>query len=92
MGRNLVQQIIEARWVAGKPIAGSEVAIRIDQTLTQDATGMMAYLQLEAMGVPHVKTRLPVSQVNQDMSAPGMRGGQSKERRRDLCERSFGAL
>jgi aconitate hydratase len=71
MGRNLVQQIIDAHRVAGEPIAGKEVAIRIDQTLTQDATGTMAYLQFEAMGVPRVKTSLSVSYVDHNMLQTG---------------------
>jgi aconitate hydratase len=71
MGRNLVQQIIDAHRVAGEPIAGKEVAIRIDQTLTQDATGTMAYLQFEAMGVPRVKTGLSVSYVDHNMLQTG---------------------
>ena len=50
--------------VEGEPSAGAEVALRIDQTLTQDATGTMAYLQFEALGVPRVKTELSVSYVD----------------------------
>ncbi len=50
MGKNVVQKILDAHLVEGEPVPGQEVAIRIDQTLTQDATGTMAYLQFEAMG------------------------------------------
>ncbi|MBI5233452.1 MAG: hypothetical protein HY880_03780, partial [Deltaproteobacteria bacterium] len=50
MGKNITQKIIDSHMVSGEPQAGKEVAIRIDQTLTQDATGTMAYLQFEAMG------------------------------------------
>lgn len=49
MGKNLTQKIIEAHLVSGKMFPGEEIAIRIDQTLTQDATGTLAYLQFEAM-------------------------------------------
>ena len=52
MGKNIVQKIIDAHYVGGEKKPGKEVAVRIDQTLTQDATGTMAYLQFEAMGVP----------------------------------------
>ena len=45
-------------------VTGTEIAIKIDQTLTQDATGTMAYLQFEAMGIPKVKTELSVSYVD----------------------------
>lgn len=61
MGQNLAQKIISQHLVAGSMVPGEEIAIRIDQTLTQDATGTMAYLQLEAMGIPRVRTKLSVS-------------------------------
>ncbi|MFQ5431627.1 MAG: aconitate hydratase [Nitrospinota bacterium] len=64
MGLNLTQKIIKAHLVEGQMAAGKQVAIRIDQTLTQDATGTMAYLQFEAMGVPRVKTKLSVSYID----------------------------
>ncbi|MBI5560404.1 MAG: aconitate hydratase [Deltaproteobacteria bacterium] len=64
MGKNVTQKIIENHLVSGEPKPGSEVAVRIDQTLTQDATGTMAYLQFEAMGVEKVKTKLSVSYVD----------------------------
>ena len=51
---NLTQKILNAHLVSGKPAAGEEVSIRIDQTLTQDSTGTMAYLQFEAMGIGRV--------------------------------------
>jgi len=71
MGKNLVQKIFEAHRVAGELIPGKEVAIRIDQTLTQDATGTMAYLQFEAMGIPRVRTKLSVSYVDHNMLQTG---------------------
>ncbi len=61
---NLTQKIIKAHLVKGELKAGSPIEIRIDQTLTQDATGTMAYMQLEAMGVDQVKTDLSVSYVD----------------------------
>lgn len=71
MGRNLTQKIIDAHLVEGKAVAGEEIAFRIDQTLTQDATGTMAYLQFEAMGIPRVKTKLSVSYVDHNMLQSG---------------------
>jgi aconitate hydratase len=68
---NLVQKIINAHLVTGKPVAGEEIGIRIDQTLTQDATGTMAYLQFEAMGIPKVQTKLSVSYVDHNMLQTG---------------------
>jgi aconitate hydratase len=68
---NLVQKIIQNHLVSGKPIAGEEIGIRIDQTLTQDATGTMAYLQFEAIGIPAVQTKLSVSYVDHNMLQTG---------------------
>ena len=67
----VVQKIIDAHYVSGERKIGSPVAIRIDQTLTQDATGTMAYLELEAMKVPAVKTELSVSYVDHNMMQNG---------------------
>ncbi len=64
MGLNLTQKIIKSHLVEGTLDAGTPITIKIDQTLTQDATGTMAYLQFEAMGVPRVKTKLSVSYVD----------------------------
>jgi aconitate hydratase len=62
--KTLTEKILNEHIVEGNPHAGEQVAIRIDQTLTQDATGTMAYLQFEAMGVAAVKTELSVSYVD----------------------------
>ena len=61
---NVVEKILAAHLVEGDPARDAEVGIRIDQTLTQDATGTMAYLQFESMGVPHVRNELAVSYVD----------------------------
>ncbi|MHB1748678.1 MAG: hypothetical protein ACYCR3_00965, partial [Acidithiobacillus sp.] len=61
MAMNVTQKILAAHLVSGTLEAGSSIAIRIDQTLTQDATGTMAYLQFEALGLPRVRTELSVS-------------------------------
>lgn len=71
MGHNLTRKIISAHLVAGEAVAGNEIAIKIDQTLTQDATGTMAYLQFEAMGVPRVKTELSVSYIDHNTLQTG---------------------
>ena len=62
--QNVVQKIIAAHLVEGDPAKDAELGIRIDQTLTQDATGTMAYLQFESMDVPHVRNELAVSYVD----------------------------
>jgi len=60
-------KILESHLVSGRLVPGEEIAIKIDQTLTQDATGTMAYLQFEAMGVDRVKTELSVSYIDHNM-------------------------
>jgi len=64
MGKSLTRKILEEHLVVGEYLPGQEIGIRIDQTLTQDATGTMAYLQFEAMGLKQVKTELSVSYVD----------------------------
>jgi len=64
MGENVVEKILKTHIIEGEPKKGNEVGIKIDQTLTQDATGTMAYLQFEAMKVPKIKTELSVSYVD----------------------------
>ncbi|MFH1755153.1 MAG: aconitate hydratase [Candidatus Latescibacterota bacterium] len=71
MGMNLARKILQEHLVSGKLAAGEEISIRIDQTLTQDATGTMAYLQFEAMGIPRVKTKLSVSYVDHNTLQAG---------------------
>jgi len=62
--KNITEKILAAHLVEGDPAKDAELGIRIDQTLTQDATGTMAYLQFESMGVPRVKTEVSVSYVD----------------------------
>ena len=64
MGKTIAEKIIAAHLVSGDMTRGSEVALKIDQTLTQDATGTMAYLEFETMGIPRVKTELSVAYVD----------------------------
>jgi len=63
-GLTIAQKIIKAHLVEGEMIKGSPIGLRIDQTLTQDATGTMAYLEFEAMGIPRVKTELSVAYID----------------------------
>lgn len=71
MGQTLAEKILAKHLVSGTLDTGEEVAIHIDQTLTQDATGTMAYLQFEAMGVPRVRTEVSVSYVDHNMLQAG---------------------
>jgi len=64
VGKTLTHKIIESHIAAGRIEPGSEIGIRIDQTLTQDATGTMAYLQFEAMGIGRVRTELSMSYID----------------------------
>ena len=64
MGKTIAQKIIASHLVAGDMTVGSEVALRIDQTLTQDATGTMAYLEFETMGIERVKTEFSIAYVD----------------------------
>ncbi len=71
MGYTVSQKIIKKHLIDGDMTVGSSVALRIDQTLTQDATGTMAYLEFEAMGVPRVKTELSVAYVDHNTLQAG---------------------
>ena len=71
MGYTIAEKIIKAHLVSGEMITGSEIGLRIDQTLTQDATGTMAYLQLEAMEIDRVKTELSVAYIDHNTLQAG---------------------
>ncbi len=71
MGLTIAQKIIKEHLVSGEMTPGSEIALRIDQTLTQDATGTMAYLEFETMGVPRVKTELSVAYIDHNTLQSG---------------------
>lgn len=71
MGQNLTRKILADHLVSGELQPGREIGVRVDQTLTQDATGTMAYLQFEAMGIPRVRTKLSVSYVDHNMLQTG---------------------
>ena len=68
---NLTQKILDAHLLSGNLIPGEEISIRIDQTLTQDSTGTMAYLQFEAMGIGRVKTRRSVAYIDHNTLQTG---------------------
>ena len=71
MGYTIAEKIIKAHLICGEMRVGEEIGLRIDQTLTQDATGTMAYLQLEAMGIPRVKTELSVAYIDHNTLQAG---------------------
>ena len=71
MGMTIGQKLIKSHLVSGDMTVGSEVGLKIDQTLTQDATGTMAYLELEAMGIEQVKTELSVAYIDHNTLQTG---------------------
>lgn len=71
MGLTLTEKILKAHLVDGEFVKGHEIGIRIDQTLTQDATGTMAYLEYEAMGVPRVRTEKSVAYIDHNTLQSG---------------------
>lgn len=71
MGLTLAEKILKAHLVEGEMVKGSEIGIKIDQTLTQDSTGTMAYLQFEAMGIDQVKTKRSVAYIDHNMLQQG---------------------
>ena len=71
MGMTIAEKIIKAHLVEGEMVKGTDIGLRIDQTLTQDATGTMAYLEFEAMGVPRVKTERSVAYIDHNTLQTG---------------------
>ena len=71
MGLTIAQKIIRDHLISGEMTPGSEIALRIDQTLTQDATGTMAYLEFEAIGIPRVRTELSVAYIDHNTLQSG---------------------
>ncbi|WP_419025549.1 aconitate hydratase [Emergencia sp.] len=71
MGLTIAQKIIKEHLISGEMTVGSEIALRIDQTLTQDATGTMAYLEFETMGIPRVRTELSVAYIDHNTLQSG---------------------
>ncbi len=67
MAKTLTEKILASHLVEGSLEKGAEIGIRIDQTLTQDATGTMAYLEFEATGIPRVQTELSVCYVDHNL-------------------------
>ena len=71
MGLTLTEKILKAHVVDGDFVKGNEIGIKIDQTLTQDATGTMAYLEFEAMGIPRVQTERSVAYIDHNTLQSG---------------------
>lgn len=87
MGLNLAQKIIKDHLVEGEMTPGEEIALRIDQTLTQDATGTMVMLELEAMNLPRVKTELSAQYVDHNLIQVDFRNADDHLFLRSACDR-----
>ncbi|MCD6487397.1 MAG: aconitate hydratase [Syntrophobacterales bacterium] len=85
MGKSITRKIIEAHLISGSYNPGSEAGIKIDQTLTQDATGTMAYLQFESMNIPEVKTDLSVSYIDHNTVQIGFENADDHQYLRDIA-------
>lgn len=84
---NIVQKIIKSHLVEGEMKPGEAVGIKIDQTLTQDATGTMAYLEFEAMNIPEIKTELSVSYVDHNTSQMGFENADDHKYLQTIAEK-----
>jgi aconitate hydratase len=87
MQRNVSQKLIEAHLVKGRLQAGEEIALRIDQTLTQDATGTMVMLEFEAMQLPRVKTRLSAQYVDHNLLQTDFKNADDHLFLRSACQK-----
>ena len=87
MGKNVVEKILAAHLVSGDLAPGGEIAIRIDQTLTQDATGTMTYLQFESMGLARAKTEISVSYVDHNTIQVGFENADDHAYLRSVAQR-----
>jgi len=89
MGKNVTRKLIEAHLVEGNPEVGEEIGLRIDQTLTQDATGTLVMLELEAMGLPRVRTELSAQYVDHNLLQVDFKNADDHLFLRSAC-RKFG--
>jgi aconitate hydratase len=87
MARNVTQKLIAGHLVEGDMEPGTEVGLRIDQTLTQDATGTMVMLELEAMGLDRARTEVSVQYVDHNLLQSGSRNAEDHEFLRSACRR-----
>lgn len=85
MGYTIAQKIIKEHLVSGEMIPGTEVGLRIDQTLTQDATGTMAYLEFESMGIPRVKTEKSVAYIDHNTLQSGFENADDHRYIQSVC-------
>ena len=87
MGLTIAQKIIRDHLVSGEMIPGTEIALRIDQTLTQDATGTMAYLEFETMGIPRVRTERSVAYIDHNTLQSGFENADDHRYIQSVCRK-----
>ena len=87
MGYTIAQKIIKEHLISGDMTVGSEVALKIDQTLTQDATGTMAYLEFETMGLKRVKTERSVAYIDHNTLQSGFENADDHRYIQSVCEK-----
>ena len=87
MGLTIAQKIIKAHMLSGDMTVGSEVALKIDQTLTQDATGTMAYLEFETMGLERVKTERSVAYIDHNTLQSGFENADDHRYIQSVCKK-----
>lgn len=87
MGYTIAEKIIKAHLVEGEMVKGTDIALKIDQTLTQDATGTMAYLEFEAMGVPRVKTERSVAYIDHNTLQTGFENADDHRFIQSVCKK-----
>ncbi len=87
MGLTIAQKIIKAHMISGDLTVGSEVALKIDQTLTQDATGTMAYLEFETMGLKRVKTEKSVAYIDHNTLQSGFENADDHRYIQSVCKK-----
>lgn len=87
MGNTLAQKLIRSHLVCGEMRVGEEIGLRIDQTLTQDATGTMAYLEFEAMGVPRVRTERSVAYIDHNTLQTGFENADDHRYIQTVCNK-----
>ena len=87
MGLTIAQKIIKSHMISGDMTVGSEVALKIDQTLTQDATGTMAYLEFETMGIDRVKTERSVAYIDHNTLQSGFENADDHRYIQSVCKK-----
>ncbi|HEY3471134.1 MAG TPA: aconitate hydratase, partial [Amycolatopsis sp.] len=87
MGQNVAQKLIAAHLVSGEMTPGQEIALRMDQTLTQDATGTLVMLELEALGLDRARTEVSVQYVDHNLLQTDSKNAEDHDFLRSACRR-----